>query len=78
MGWFYGLKLHLIVNHQGDLVSVMLTAGNIDDRNLSLLQRLTKHVLGKLFGDGGIFLASFSRRSSSAGCNWSPGLRRIS
>lgn len=58
MGWFYGFKLHLIVNHRGDLVSVMLTAGNIDDRNLSLMQRLTKHVLGKLFGDRGYISGS--------------------
>ena len=35
MGWFYGFKLHLIVNHRGDLVSVMLTPGNTDDRNPS-------------------------------------------
>jgi len=53
MGWFYGFKLHLIVNHQGDLVSVRLTPGNVDDRNLSLMQKLTKQVLGKLFGDRG-------------------------
>lgn len=53
LGWFYGFKLHLIVNHQGDLVSVMLTAGNVDDRNLSLMQKLTQYVLGKLFGDRG-------------------------
>ena len=66
MGWFYGFKLHLIVNHQGDLVSVMLTAGNVDDRNLSLMQRLTQHVVGKLFGDRGyisgkLFKALFQR-----------------
>jgi len=53
MGWFYGFKLHLIVNHRGDLVSVMCTAGNVDDRKLSLMQKLTEHVLGKLFGDRG-------------------------
>ena len=53
MGWFYGFKLHLIVNHMGDLVSVMLTPGNTDDRNLSMMQILTKDVLGKIFGDRG-------------------------
>ena len=49
----YGFKLHLIVNHTGDLVSVMLTPGNVDDRNISMMQSLTQHVLGKLFGDRG-------------------------
>ena len=57
MGWFYAFKLHLIVNHQGDLVSVMLTVGNIDDRNLLLMQKLTQNVLGKLFGDRGYISA---------------------
>ena len=53
MGWCYGFKLHLIVNHQGDLVSTMLTPGNVDDRNLPLMQTLTQDVMGKLFGDRG-------------------------
>lgn len=53
MGWFYGFKLHLIVNHRGDLVSVMLTPGNVDDRNLSVMRSLTRDVFGKLFGDRG-------------------------
>ncbi len=53
MGWFYGFKLHLIVNEKGDLLSVALTPGNVDDRNLSLMKKLTKSVTGKLFGDKG-------------------------
>ena len=66
MGWFYGFKLPLIVNHRGDLVSVMLTTGNVDDRNLSLMQQLTNRVLGTLFGDRGyisgkLFKALFQR-----------------
>ncbi len=31
MGGF-GFKLHLIVNHQGEIVSAKLTLGNVDDR----------------------------------------------
>lgn len=53
MGWFYGFKLHLIVNEKGDLLSFALTAGNADDRNLSIMETLTKNVTGKLFGDKG-------------------------
>jgi len=53
MGWFYGFKLHLIVHEKGDLLSTMLTQGNIDDRNRSLIQKLTKNIVGKLFGDKG-------------------------
>ena len=53
MGWFYGFKLHLIVNEKGELLSTMLTRGNVDDRNRSLMQTLTKNIIGKLFGDKG-------------------------
>ncbi len=27
-----GFKLHLIVNHQGEIISIKVTAGNVDDR----------------------------------------------
>ena len=30
--WFYGFKLHLAINHQGELFNVALTTGNVDDR----------------------------------------------
>lgn len=51
MGWFYGFKLHLIVNEVGELLAVQLTPGNVDDRKP--LERMTKDLFGKLFGDKG-------------------------
>lgn len=50
-GWFFGFKLHWVVNDCGELLSVCLTAGNSDDRQC--VQRLTQDVWGKLFGDKG-------------------------
>ena len=51
MGWFFGFKLHLIINEQGELLAVYLTPGNVDDRKP--LSDLTKNLFGKLFGDKG-------------------------
>jgi transposase len=51
MGWFYGFKLHLIVNELGELLAVHLTPGNVDDRRP--LEAMSKDLLGKLFGDKG-------------------------
>jgi transposase len=51
MGWFYGFKLHLVVSEQGELLAVHLTPGNVDDRKP--LQRMSKDLFGKLFGDKG-------------------------
>lgn len=53
MGWFFGFKLHLIINDQGELLSFHLTRGNISDRNKNMVLRLTKGLWGKLFGDKG-------------------------
>lgn len=33
MGWSFGFKLQLIINHLGKIVSLKLTKENIDDRN---------------------------------------------
>jgi hypothetical protein len=51
VGWFYGFKLHLVVNHQGDLLAFCLTPGNVDDRHP--VPKLAKGLLGKLVGDKG-------------------------
>jgi len=51
MGWFYGLKLHLVVNDRGEILSCQLTAGNVDDRKPVL--KLCKNLFGKLIADRG-------------------------
>jgi transposase len=50
-GWFYGFKLHLIVNDRGELLDFVLTPGNVDDR--TPVPRLARRLFGKLFGDKG-------------------------
>ena len=49
--WFYGFKLHLVVNDRGELLACRLTAGNVDDRRP--VPKLTQRLWGKLFGDKG-------------------------
>jgi hypothetical protein len=51
MGWFFGLKLHLVVSVQGDVLAFAITPGNVDDRKL--VPRLAQRLFGKLFGDKG-------------------------
>jgi hypothetical protein len=54
--WFYGFKLHLVVNDCGELLAVKITAGNLDDRDP--VPELARHLFGKLFGDRGYISAS--------------------
>ena len=49
--WFFGFKLHLIVNDQGELLAFHLTAGNVDDRKP--VPSLARGLYGKLIGDRG-------------------------
>jgi transposase len=50
-GWFFGFKLHLVINDRGELLSVRLTPGNVDDRKP--VPKLVRKLFGKIFGDKG-------------------------
>jgi transposase len=50
-GWFFGFKLHLVVNDRGEILRFCLTPGNIDDRKP--VPHLADRLFGKLFGDKG-------------------------
>ncbi len=50
-GWFYGFKLHIIVSDRGEILALMITAGNVDDRQP--VPQLCERVFGKLIGDKG-------------------------
>lgn len=51
LGWFYGFKLHLVINEYGEVLAFTLTPGNVDDRKP--VPKLVKALFGKLFGDKG-------------------------
>ena len=48
-GWFFGLKLHLIIDPEGNLVKVSFSSGNKDDRKG--LSSMISGIYGKVFGD---------------------------
>jgi hypothetical protein len=49
--WFFGFKLHLVVNEQGELLNVQITPGNVDDR--TPVPDLLQSLFGKVFADRG-------------------------
>jgi hypothetical protein len=50
-GWFFGFKLHLVINDRGELLSIHLTPGNVDDRKP--VPKLVHNLFGKVIGDKG-------------------------
>ena len=53
IGWFFGFKLHLIINDKGEILDFMLTQGNVDDREPLKSDNFHKKIMGKLYGDKG-------------------------
>jgi hypothetical protein len=50
-GWFFGFKLHLIVDPEGNIMRAKITGGNVDDRKV--IPQMTQGLTGLLFGDKG-------------------------
>lgn len=59
-GWFYGFKLHLIINDQGEILAFQLTPGNVSD--VSMMETLAKGLWGKLFGDKGYISSEITQK----------------
>jgi transposase len=58
--WFYGFKLHLVVNEQGELLNITLTPGNTDDRKP--VPDLLAGLFGKVFADRGYVSKKLARQ----------------
>ena len=53
MGWFFGLKLHLICNEKGEVLNFIITPGDVDDRKPLEYKAFVEFIYGKLVGDKG-------------------------
>lgn len=72
-GWFYGFKLHLVINDKGEILAFQLTQGNIAD--VSMTEVLTKGIIGKLFGDKGYISAEIAKNLFQRGLQLFTSLR---
>ena len=73
-GWFYGFKLHLICNHDGELINCVISPGNTDDR--APLPVLTKNMWGKLFGDKGYISQTIFEQLLTQGLQLVTGIKK--
>ena len=65
MGWFYGFKLHLVINEQGEILDVELTPGNTDRRPLPKSEGLH----GNLYADRGYISKDLREQLRAQGIN---------
>lgn len=74
IGWFFGYKLHLIINEKGGLLAVKFTEGNVDDRKPVL--EMSKNIFGKLFGDKGYISKGLSEKLLNMGIHLITSVRK--
>lgn len=53
MGWFYGFKLHIVINDKGEILDFLFTQGNVDDRYPLKNKTFHSKIFGKLVADKG-------------------------
>ncbi len=53
LGWFFGFKLHIVINDKGEIIDFLFTEGNVDDRYPLKNKAFHDKIFGKLFGDKG-------------------------
>ena len=58
-GWFYGFKLHMVINNLGQIMNFLVTAGNVADNNEEVLKTLLVHLKGECYGDRGYLTKLF-------------------
>jgi Transposase DDE domain len=64
-GWFFGFKLHVVINHLGEILNCRLTPGNANDRKP--LPRLLQGIVGKLYADKGYLSKSLTEALKALG-----------
>jgi hypothetical protein len=74
MGWFYGLKLHFVINHKGQIVALRITPGNTADS--AVLDEVTRHLAGKLYADKGYIGRELFERLWQRGLHLITSIRR--
>ena len=73
-GWFMGYKLHLIINHKGEIMAIKITKANKSD--LSCASTLAKGLEGKLYGDKGYISKNLFDTLYSSGLRLFTAIRR--
>jgi len=65
VGWFFGLKLHIIINNKGQLMATKITRGNINDRGP--VEELAASLKGLIAADKGYLSKELFQRLYNKG-----------
>lgn len=60
-GWFYGFKLHLVINNLGQMTNFLISSANVSDNNAEVLNYLLGNLKGHCFADKGYLTKLFEQ-----------------
>jgi hypothetical protein len=75
MGWFYGFRLHIVINDKGEILNFAITQANADDRDPLKNEAFLKNIFGKLFGDKGYISKELVKILFTGGIHLVTGIR---
>lgn len=75
IGFFYGFKLHIVINEYGQILDFQITQANVDDRT-PLKNNLLKRIWGKLYGDKGYVSKKLTEVLFDQGIHLVTGIRK--
>jgi hypothetical protein len=67
VGWFYGFKLFLVINHKGEIMNFTVTAGNKADNDVKNCLKLLNGLKGKVYGDRGFISKELTEKCMEQG-----------
>ena len=73
MGWFYGFKLHIIVNELMQILNFRITPGNVDDRKG--LEMIWNDIFGMIVADAGYLGGNWQQKAQRLGKQLLTGVR---
>lgn len=75
MGWFYGFKLHLIINDKGEVLNFVITQANVDDREPLKDSKFVSKIRGKRYADKGYISKELTELLFSQGLHLVTGIK---
>ena len=75
MGWFYGFKLHIIINDKGELLDFLISQASTDDRTPIKQDNFLKKIFGSLYADKGYISKDLTELLFSQGLHLVTGVK---
>lgn len=75
MGWFYGFKLHIIINDKGELLDFIISQASTDDRTPIKQDNFLKKIFGSLYADKGYISKELTELLFSQGLHLVTGIK---